>query len=476
VNVTITPPLLLDRRKRSRALCVAADAAIRKGDLELGQRLLIQADVDDPRNRYPEKRLRTLLTPSVWFKLIGRLRSKKQEPKPKGRKFDFLYAPTLRGLSTELSSLLPLHPNAFCVSKTELDGAIEHATEPALLRKYQRQLLNYRSRLKAGLVQHAYIAGQRAGPEVAERLASVTTRELFVHGVRDPLGLVISEFNHELTAQHCGAYQFWPIDSDSLFCRGEYTLAGSPKYKGIINQVNGNWLGNTQSARSELMQTLLGESLSRARHFAVGNTYAQHFDSWMPVNLERPPPGQPDVLSRVFEAIGVDSRFRHPAFAVSEGTTIHRLMVQNWLAVDAFGYTLFVGLGFADRMMFSNTFLMSEILTFQPDDRFAAVGLGDRPLCATVQHAQWQLLPREVRIRLVESDELQKFVALILIPAWFKSYARWKSTMDKLLLRELQPADLARLRAQIGPDLERFLKRHPQFEKIWSSTRTILGS
>jgi hypothetical protein len=469
VNVSVTPPLPLDRRKRSRALCVAANAAIRKGDLELGQRLLVQADVDDPRNRYPERRL-------LWLRLMGRLKGKKHEPKAKGRKFDFLYAPTLRGLSTELSSLLPLHPDAFCVSKTELDDAIEHTTEPALLGKYQRQLLNYRNRLKAGLVQHAYIAGQRAGPEVAERLANVTTRKLFIHGVRDPMSLVISEFNHELTAKHCGAYQFWPIDSEALFCRAEYALEGSPKYKGMINQPNGNWLGNTRSARLELTQALLEESLSRARHFAVGSTYAQHFDSWVPVNLERPPPGQPGVLSRVFEAIGVDSRFRHPAFAVSEATTVHRLMVQNWLAVDAFGHALFIGLGFADRMMFSNTFLMSEILTFQPDNRFAAAGLGDRPLCATVQHAQWQLLPREVRIRLVESDELQNFLALILIPAWLNSYARWKSTMDKLLLRELQPADLARLREKIGPDLERFLKHHPQFEKVWSSTRMIIGS
>ena len=145
------------------------------------------------------------------------------------------------------------------------------------------------------------------------------------------------------------------------------------------------------------MQTLLAKSLPRARHFAVGHTYAQHFDNWVPVNLERPPPGQPGVLNRVFDAIGVDSRFEHPAFSVSEGTTVHRLMVQNWIAVDAFGHMLFVGLGYADRTMFSNTFLMSEMLTFEPDVRFSAVGLGGHPLCLTVQRAQWRLLPRDVR-------------------------------------------------------------------------------
>jgi hypothetical protein len=33
-----------NRRERSRSLCIAAEAAILKGDLDLAQRLLIQAD------------------------------------------------------------------------------------------------------------------------------------------------------------------------------------------------------------------------------------------------------------------------------------------------------------------------------------------------------------------------------------------------------------------------------------------------
>ena len=459
----------VDRRNRSIMLCNAADAAFRKSDLELAQRLLIQADVDDPRNPYPERRLEQIELQ------LKRLTATELRPKLFGRKFDFLYAPTLRGLSTELSSLLPLHPKVFCVSKTELDAAIEQDAEPALLAKYQRQLMNYRNRLRAGLVQHAYIAGQRGDPKIAEKLAKVTTRRLFIHGVRDPVRLVISEFNHELIARYCGAYGFWPIVSETPFCRAEYALSDSPKYKRVINQPPGDWLVSNQQTK-ELVQTLLADSLPRARHFAVGQTYAQHFDSWVPVNLERPPSGQPGVLNRVFDAIGVDFHFEHPAFSVSEGTTVHRLMVANWIAVDAFGHTLFVGLGYADRMMFSNTFLMSEMLAFKPDLRFAAVGLGGRLLCLTVQRAQWRLLPRNVRIRLVESDELQKFLASILIPAWLESYSSWKSTIERYLIRELEPPVLSRLRVEIGSDLERFLKRHQQFEKVWSSTRDLVGA
>lgn len=408
---------------------------------------------------------------------MQRLRSIGRPFDANGRKFDFLYAPTLRGLSTELSSLLPLHPAIFCVSKTELDGAIEKAAEPALLGKYQEQLLNKRPGLKAGLVQHAYIAGQRADPEVAARLAEITTRKLFIHGVRDPMRLVVSEFNHELTAQHCGAYGFWPVVPDSPFCRMAYTLGGSTKPKGVINQPRSNWLENGPTDKAEVMQGILTESLPRARHFAVGNTYGQHFDTWLPVNLERPPLGQPGVLNRVFEAIGADSGFTHPAFAVSEGTTIHRLMVQNWIGVDAFGHMLYVGLGFANRMMFSNTFPMSEIITFRPDARFAAAGVGNHLLCVTVQRAQWLLLPRDIRIRLVETDELRQFVDAILIPAWLDNHARWTRTMEKYLLRELSPADIARLRSEVGADLQRFIKRYPQFETIWStSVRALLGS
>jgi hypothetical protein len=462
----LLPP---DNRRRSEALCAAANAAISKGDLELGQRLLIQADIDDPRNSYPEGRLQQVESE------IRRLQAQTHRPRIFGRRFDFLYAPTLRGLSTELSSLLPLHPDAFCVSKTELDGAIEQAAEPALLGKYQRQVLKHRNPVKAGLVQHAYIAGQRAGPEIAERLARVTTRKLFIHGVRDPLSLVISEFNHELIARHCGAYRFWPIDPDSPFCRAEYILGASPKYNGVINHLPSGWL-DSQPAASDRITALLDESLPRARHFAVGKTYAQHFKNWVPVNLERPLSGQPGVLNRVFDAIGVDSRFEHLAFGVSEGNLIHRLMVQNWIAVNAFGHTLLVGLGFADRMMFSNTFLMSEILTFDPDDRFAAALGADmkgRPLCLTVQRAHWQLLPRDVRIRLVETGDLHTFMTSILVPKWLESYARWKSAVDKYLIRNLEPAALELFRSKVGADLEQFLRRHPQFEDLWPSARKL---
>jgi hypothetical protein len=125
--------------------------------------------------------------------------------------------------------------------------------------------------------------------------------------------------------------------------------------------------------------------------------------------------------------------------------------------------------------MFSNTFPHSEMLPFNPDDRFVELGFGRHPVCVTVERAQWRLLPRDIRIRLVESEEILKFRNGVLIPAWLKSYARWKATMDRYLLRELPPAVLSRLRAQIGPDLERFLKRHPQFEQIWPSTRDLVG-
>lgn len=163
-------PSPIDGHHRSIALCASADAAILKGDLELARRLLIQADIDDPRNRYPEERI-------GWLdREIERFEALKSSANPDGRKFDFLYAPTLRGLSTEFSSLLPLHPDIFSVPKHELDQAIERQNEPGLLAKYQRQVINGHAQLRVGLVQHNYIAGQRAGPEVAERLAGVTTR------------------------------------------------------------------------------------------------------------------------------------------------------------------------------------------------------------------------------------------------------------------------------------------------------------
>jgi hypothetical protein len=493
-----TEPRPFDPRTRSQALCAAADAAIAKGDLELAQRLLIQADVDDPRNPFPEERL-------AWVDHeIARFETLKSTATSEGRKFDFLYTPTLRGLSTELSTLLPLHPEVFSVPKHELDHAIEKRSELALLAKYQRLVLNGHKRLRAGLVQHAYIAGQLGEPEVAKRLANVTTRKLFIHGVRDPVRLAISDFNHELISRHGAAYVFWPVYPQTPFCWAIYELEGGLRYKRVrtLKERAKYWRDRARHYRqglatsrgpgllSEMMfmhglfrfsldagviEERLDDALSRARHFAVGQTYAQHFDAWVPIDLERPASAHESVISRVLGAIGVDPKFDHPAFHASEGTMAHRAMVQNWIAVEASGHVLHLGLGYADRSMFSNTFPFCEILPFDLDPSFSDLGPGRHRLCVSVHRDQWRLLPRDVRIRLTESNELVKFRDEVLIPAWIESYRRWKTIVGKYLLRELPPAVLFRLRAQIGPDLERFLKRHPQFEQIWPSTRALVG-
>jgi hypothetical protein len=278
--------------------------------------------------------------------------------------------------------------------------------------------------------------------------------------------------------------------------RSVYSLADVPRYNRVrtLRRRAGHWRARVASqglavlAESlierrhsvlsldkTLIEARLSESLSRPRHFAVGHTYSQHFDTWVPVNLERPLRPERSVISRVFEAVGVDSNFEHPAFRVAEGTAIHRLMVQNWVGADAWGHTLYLGLGFSDRMMFSNTFPTCEILPFDPDERFAALGFGKHPLCVTVHRAQWRMLPRDIRTRLVESDEVPKFRDSVLIPAWLKSYGIWKSTMANHLIQELEQTTLSRLRARIGADLERFLKRHPKFEQLWPSTGTLVG-
>jgi len=458
-----------DRKRRSETLCSWGDNALLKGDIELAERLFIQADVYDPRNGYAEDRLRCV-------------DEERKEPGAslalKRRHFDFLYAPTLRGLSTELSSLLPLHPDVFSVSKTELDLALEHHSESLLLAKYQGRILNRRPDLKAGLVQHAFIADQLAGPEIAERLSKVTSRRLFVHGVRDPIQLTISDFNLELVARYCGAYTFRGVYPATPFGQRNFSLAGfrmRTSAKRALYRLRG--LTERTSAFREhprfpldrsALEGRLDEALSRARHFAVGSCYARHFDEWLPIDLERQ---SRHVVNRLFEIIGVDASFEHPAFRVSEGTSLHRLMVQNQLNVGVQR----LGLGFAERSMYSNTFRMSELFTLGSDNQLSALGITHHPLCITVCRDQWRSLPRDIRIRLVETDSVRNFCDSILIPAWLDGYARWKSVMQKYLIQELQPRDIEQLRVRIGADLEQFLKRHPLFERAWPSAIALIG-
>jgi hypothetical protein len=146
--------------------------------------------------------------------------------------------------------------------------------------------------LRAGLVQHALIAAQLACPQVAGRLATLTTRKLFGHGVRNPLSLVISDFNHEsilrLRAGH------WRARAAS---KGDAILA--------------EWLLERWHSALSLDKTLIEarptEALSRPRHFVAGHTYSRHFDTWMPINLETPPRPERGVVNRVVEAVAVDA-------------------------------------------------------------------------------------------------------------------------------------------------------------------------
>jgi hypothetical protein len=129
-------------------------------------------------------------------------------------------------------------------------------------------------------------------------------------------------------------------------------------------------------------------------------------------------------------------------------------MVQNQLNVGVQR----LGLGFAERSMYSNTFRMSELFTLGSDNQLSALGITYHPLCITVCRDQWRSLPRDIRIRLVETDSVRNFCDSVLIPAWLDGYARWKSATQKYLIQELQPRDIERLRARIGADL--VLLRH----------------
>jgi hypothetical protein len=453
----------LERRRHARELCMQGSTALLKGDTGLATMLFWQANVYDPRSEEPEARLREAAA------VAGQLTDR--EPDAAGRKFDFLYAPTLRGLSSELSSLVPLHPQLVAVPKSELDVAIERGAEEALLAKYRRAVLERRPDIKCGLIQHAFIANQLSGPEVATRLAAVTTRALFLHGVREPLGLAVSTYNHCFIARHGGAFKFHPVDPQTLFGRAAFELEGWKRRPMVLAAQDRVPL----SLDPSMAEALLDEAVSRPRHFAVGEGYGRHFDAWVPINLASPVPPTRHVVQQIFAAVGVGTEMDHPALYASENTDIHRLMVQNYIELRCFNHTLHLGLGFADRAMFSNTYPYHELFAFQADDRFDGTELSGQALCITVPAEQWRLLPREARIRLIESEELVEFCDLVLIPAWLQSHAVWTARVRPLLLRGDEPGIAPKLKTQIGKDFEQFVARHPQFEQLWPDAVAALG-
>ena len=460
--------LVLDRLERQRyakQFCMFSGMALLKGDVECAERMLWQANVYDPTSAYIEVRLNEVVEQAE------RLHNTTLASGEGRRKFDFLYTPTLRGLSTEFSSLAPLHPQVFSVPKTELDRAIESKGECALLGKYQRAILDDRPHIKGGLIQHAYIANQYAGPEVAARLAAITTRALFVHGVREPMEMAASTFNHQLIARDCGAYKFFPVVEETPFGRTAFKLEAWKEQARALGQGRATPIALDQA----IIDRHLNNAVSRPRHFGVGHCYGQNFEVWEPIDLSRPSFPMRHTVQRLFEVVGVGTEMDHPAFYASEGTKVHRLMVQNFLDVNCFGYSLYLGLGFADRIAFSNTFPLCELFAFQADDKFDGTGLERQPLCVTALLDQWRLLPRDVRVRLIESDHLIEFCDLVLIPAWLESYASWTSSLERYLLRPSNPMLISRLKDQVGRDFELFIGRHPKFERLWPNAVKAFG-
>jgi hypothetical protein len=180
-------------------------------------------------------------------------------------------------------------------------------------------------------------------------------------------------------------------------------------------------------------------------------------------------------VQRIFEAVGVDTAIDHTAFYTSENTPIHRLMVQNFLDINYKGHRLFLGLGFAYRSIFSNTYLLGELVTFHADSRFDDLELANQTLCITVPLEQWHHLPTDIRIALTHSDALLDFCDRVLIPEWIENYAAWKRAIEPYLLRHPEPALLARLKQRVADDFQTFLKHHSEFEKEWSAAVAALG-
>ncbi|MBI5617189.1 MAG: hypothetical protein HY943_12945 [Gammaproteobacteria bacterium] len=460
----------LDRLAQARWFELQASAAALKGDDAFAERLALQANIYAPAHSSPEERLRALAA--------ARVRQRRAETgtvRRTPRKFDFLYAPTLRGLSTEFSSLAPLHPDVFSVPKHELDHALETATEGALLEKYRRSVLDARPHVTGGLVQHAYIAEQYGDASIAARLAAICNRRLFVHGVRDPLAIAVSTYNHELIARHGGAYRFLAVDEKTGFGRAPLDLDRRWRFRPRT------LLGRATRRHAPLplaaahRDAILDEALGAPRHYAVGSCYARHFEVWKPLDLTRRPESTRHTVQRLFEAIGVNDALEHPAFHASEGTTVHRLMVQNLMNVQCEGHALSLGLGYANRAIFSNSFLMGELYAFQADDRFAGTELAGLTLALTVPLEQWVLLPAALRLRLIEEGRLLAFCNEVLVPEWLASHAAWQAALSRHLLKHLEAAMVDCLKDRVGRDFEQFLKHHPAFENAWPAAIAALG-
>jgi len=456
-----------ERRDRATRLNAYCDRLLEKRDYEMAAKLFVQIDILKSGSR------RAFRAQKAATKTLFKYRSyQANAPEPDAGTFDFLFVTSGRSASTAIQTLLSLHPDVFVLPRHELDHALEDSGERSLLARYQRQIMAARPNIKVGLMQHAYVSGLYGGPEYAERMSRIVKPDFFVQSVREPARLLRSLFNNQIVASFGGAHKFEAIVPDSVFT----LTSGIPLIGATDSRVSFSDPDTpVRPVSREKKDELLAGMAQNVKLFAFGDIYRRYFDQWLTLDfaLESRKRGGGGAL-RALELIGVGDAFFDPMFENPINSELQQIMVQNLVDVRVEGGSLFVGLSFADMVVPSYSFPLTELIQFSPPPEWIDAGLEDRPLALTTRVSKWLALPRKTRSSLLDGDDLLKFARNFLVPAWIENYEIWRQAFDPLLVSHEDPEFCRKVYQDNAADISAFVAVHPEYVDLWPQVNEYL--
>ena len=463
-----------------------------KADFFLARKLILQADIESGCESWVSSAYENLRSAESELDAFADVDGgeDRHDPEP----FDFLIVHSGHAGTTAVQNFLALHPHLIMAQKSEMDIAIENGSEAELGRKYAARKSAAIGDVRAGMVQHAYVAGIKAGPEVAERLSGIVRRDKFYHLVRHPLELLRSHYNHCLVCQFAGGYNLpgsrnYPADGRLSF--GASSLWPMIWYipaRGLPRSWEQNRLANGGSGPAAHFRVddddrklALRQSLDMMKYAAVGEAYGRWFDQWIAVDASELMPGRAARgMARLYDAVGVDDGYRHPVFETLAASPERRTMVANGIALTGLDQAFYVHLDYTGQALYSYTWPFIELARLAPNHLWPDAGFADRPVSLVVAFEQWAGQSVETRRRLLKDGVFQFVLENVAIPAWIKCRSTWRHVMADHLIEEWSElADrgmctLADIRSEVGPEIACFIDAHPSFMEKWSGIQEIL--
>lgn len=413
-----------------------------------------------------------------------------------GDPLDFLIVSSQRAGTTAVQNFLSLHPNLVVTQKSEIDTALETGRETNLARKYAAKKTQASVDVRAGIVQHGYVAGLSAGFEVAERLSKIVRRERFYHLVRNPLEALRAHYNKKLVDEFAGSYSLpgsrnYPTDgrlslgsSLSWPARWEIPACGRPLSWNERRSGGGRGAAGAEprlAIDDEDRELVRRQTFDEMKYWAVGDAYGRWFDEWEPIDAaEFVPRRSHEGMSRLFKAFGVDDGYRHPVFDTLAMNPVRRTMINSGIEILGLEHPIIVNLDYTGQALYSYTFPSIELARLEPNQLWLAAGFAAQPVSLVVSFEQWAWLPLNTRKRLLGEGICQFILEQVAIPAWIDCHLAWEKAMAGHLLADWKGleekgiASVQDIRSHVGVDIRRFLDVHPGFLKRWPGVEAIL--